>query len=103
RFPAPALLNHVMPAAWARVRRRPLPAGKPAVGITAAAVKDAAPPGAALHHLALAALGARDADLVEQRPRVLALRVARARQELAEAPPLDHQVAAALLANLVGD
>src|SRR5690606_41828472 len=50
RFPAPALLNHVLPAAWARVRRRPLPAGNPAVGITAPDLKDATPTGTTPHH-----------------------------------------------------
>src|SRR5690606_30285356 len=81
-FAAPPLLHHVVAAPGARVGRRPLPAGEAAVGIAAAAVKEPALAGTPLNHLPLPADGTRHARVLEQRLPVLALGIARARQEL---------------------
>ena len=72
----------------------PVPTRERARRIGAASEKHTAPSRSALHHLADFATGTTNADT--QGARILALRIARAGDELAKPPVLAHQRAAAL-------
>src|SRR5262249_53747808 len=76
-------------AGRARLGHRPRPQRELAGGIVGAGVEGLAAPGAALHHLAPAAL-LRTRDAERERPGGLALWIPRAGDELAEAAVLDH-------------
>src|SRR5262245_44746170 len=96
---AHALRDEGRSALGTRLRHRARPHRERALGIVGARVERLAALAPALHELA-AVLGTGDA----QRHRLgrLALRVARARHEFAEAPVLDHHRLAAGRAGLVG-
>src|SRR5438132_4092913 len=83
----------------AGLRHRPVPEGEVALGVVRAGVERAAFLAALLREVA-AVLGALDAE--REGLRVLAGRVRRAREELAEPAALDHHWGAALLTLLVG-
>src|SRR5256712_2633355 len=83
----------------AGLRHRPVPEGEVALGVVRAGVERAAFLAPLLREVA-AVLGALDAE--REGLRVLAGRVRRAREELAEPAALDHHWGAALLTLLVG-
>src|SRR5699024_11083606 len=81
---------------------RLVPGDEVAFRIAFATVELAALLGAALHYLALLALGAIYTNACEQRLGVAAIRESATGHELTEAAKLDHHRASALLTDLIG-
>ncbi len=100
----PFLIKHgeQTPAGRAWLRQGAAPGGKLAVGIVDTAVEDASALACAFLHQVPAALGTGRARLDQQRRGVAAIGELAASDELAEAPPFDHQRAPTLGTHLSG-